>query len=235
MNTEEFFTAHQACQYQYPEFPSHLSTDEQRASWILFESGIPYLALDIDGPWQTMYQEALSLDSEFVAHRGDGAGWSSLCVHGTAAKETMSYNAYPQYANLPDQSVPYRWTEIQDLCPVTVDYFKNYFPFTTYTRLRYMKLAAGGSIPPHNDGTGTKMVAINIALNNPAGCEMVIEHVGIVPFKSTGGAVAFNNCHNHAVRNLSPVHRYHMIVHGMWSPVYEQAVVRSYKKSLEFK
>ena len=66
MNTEEFFLAHQDHQYQYPDFPEQLQTDGQRANWILMESGIPYLPLDIAGPWTEMYQEAVTLDSEFV-------------------------------------------------------------------------------------------------------------------------------------------------------------------------
>jgi hypothetical protein len=91
-----------------------------------------------------------------------------------------------------------------------------------------MRLAPGGSIPPHNDGPSHRLVVINISLNNPSGCDMVLENVGIVPFNPHGGAMAFNNSHNHIVVNRSSQVRYHMIVHGVWDDQYNHDLVRSY-------
>jgi Aspartyl/Asparaginyl beta-hydroxylase len=233
VNTQEFFDLYKNSTYDFPKIPDECDTVGKQAEWIIFHSGVPYVPLEIEGPWEFMLAEARGLDAEFVRHRGDGDGWSSLCVHGVGAYKTMSANSYPEYADMPDNQVPYDWTEIVNRCPVTVDYFKNKFPWKSYNRLRFMKLAPGGWIPPHNDGTHHRLVVVNISLNNPEGCDMVLENVGIVPFKNTGGAMAFNNCHNHIVQNLSNEPRYHMIVHGVWAPEYKQILVDSYRKLLD--
>jgi hypothetical protein len=233
MDTADFFDQHRNDTFDFPSIPQYLTDIYQQASWIIFSSGIPYLPLAIDGPWKIMHQEALSLSDEFVAHRSDGAGWSSLCIHGISASHTMSASSYPEYINIPDDQVPYIWTEIQDRCPITVQYFRDVFPYDKYTRLRYMKLAAGGYIPPHTDGPGNRMTAVNISLNTPVGCEMVMESVGVVPFRDTGGAIAFNNTRTHSVRNLSAVDRYHIIVHGIWTDRYAKLVVDSYQRLLD--
>jgi len=44
--------------------------------WIIKESGLPWLKLDITFPYEEMLQEAISLKDMFVAHRdqdGDAA------------------------------------------------------------------------------------------------------------------------------------------------------------------
>ena len=234
MTLDEFFQQNQDKSYQFCPIPKNLNKTRQQGRWIIFESRIPYLPLDIAGPWKEMYAEALALDSEFVTHRSDGAGWSSLCIHGLSAQQTESPDRYPEYAGLTDQEIPYRWTEIADRCPVTANYFKTQFPYERYARLRYMKLAPGGTIPPHADGASDKPItAINIALNNPLGCVMVQKDTGVVPFEDSGGAILFNNTRVHAVRNASSVDRYHIIVHGQWSEDYYDLVVRSYNKLLE--
>jgi len=230
----DFFNQNQNKTYKFSKIPADLTESWQQAQWIMTVSQIPYLPLDISGPWKEMYQEALALDSEFQTHRSDGDGWSSLCIHGLSAKQTESPDQYTEYANLPDNDLPYTWTEIIDRCPVTAEYFKNNFPFDKYARLRYMKLAVGGEIPPHVDGKRTNPLnAINIALNNPSGCQMVQEDSGTVPFSDLGGAILFNNTWTHAVRNTGPIDRYHIIVHGMWNREFNNIVVQSYKKLLE--
>lgn len=228
-----FFDQHRNSQFQFPPVPAEFQDMHSQANWIIFKSGIPYLPLTIEGPWQEMYAEALALDNEFVTHRSDGEGWSSLSIHGLSAKQTLSHDEYPEYANTCIDQAPYAWTEIQDRCPVTVNFFKKQFPFTRYYRVRYMRLAPGGTIPPHSDGPGNRMLAVNFALNQPAGCEMVMENVGVVPFKDTGGAIAFNNTRNHAVQNLSLTPRYHIIAHGLWDHRYSRLLVNSYHQLLK--
>lgn len=229
MDIDEFIAKNRNARWAFTPIPKEHTNVYSQANWIINDSHAPYVPLDIDGPWVEMLAEAQGLEDEFVVHRGDGGGWSSLCVHGVSAKRTMTADSYPE---LNDVAVKYTWTEIADRCPVTVDYFKNKFPWNNYQRLRYMRLAPGGYIPPHNDGPRNTLAVVNISLNNPLGCEMVLENVGVVPFKDTGGAMAFNTTHNHVVKNSSNIPRYHMIVHGMWKSQYNELIVRSYNRLL---
>ena len=196
MELEEFYNNNLNLTYSFPKEFEHKTT--------------PYLPLLIDGPWKEMLEEAKSVDHMFVPHRDDySVGWASLCIHGYGATKTDSDQTYPEHAGQ-----EHSWTEVADLCPITAEYFKNEFPYGCYQRLRYMRLSPGGYITPHNDADDWSLCAVNISLNNPKDCNMVMEGVGVVPFKDSGGAMAFNTSYNHCVWNRSNETRYHIIVHG---------------------
>lgn len=204
--------------------PGHLS------NWILKDCRAHWLNILIDAPYAEMLEEARSLKDHFVQHRDDQSeGWRSLTVHGVASHITN----VPEMHGLNSNEVTYQWTEIAHLCPVTVDYFKNIFPYREYHRLRFMLVEPQGYIMPHSDNQSTFLgAAVNISLNNPAGCRLVTTG-GAVPFKDTGSAFLFNNHYDHAVYNDSNEDRFHIIVHGVWTSKWEELVVRSYRAALE--
>ena len=206
--------------------------EDLTAEWILNKSHIPYLSLSLtDVPYRDMLAEAGSLDSLFVEHRSnDSQGWSSLCIHGISSQHTDHYAVYPEYAHLTNDTVPYDWTEIKHRCPVTVEYFKNLFPYNVYHRIRFMKLDPGGYILPHSDSSDLSLRAVNLSLNNPVGCNFVFEKYGIVPFNNSGSAFLVANGYKHSVWNLSHEPRYHIIVHGYAiTKSFYDLVVKSYK------
>ena len=226
MSLTEFYNLHKNKTYIHPD-------RSQFEDIINNNHRIPYLSLKLDGPWKQMLAEAQALDHMFVGHRDtEGSnGWSSLCVHGLGAQKTDAPNSYPEYQGIDYDDLPFDWTEIATSCPVTVDYFRNTFPYARYDRLRFMRLAPGGYIVPHNDSNLHSLFAVNISLNNPDGCEMVLEDIGVVPFSNNGGAIAFNNSHNHMVWNQSLTPRYHMIIHGTWDSRYYQVLEDSYPQN----
>ena len=195
----------------------------------LFQSRAPYLELILDAPYSEMLQEARALKDRFVRHRPqDGQGWRSLCIHGISAEKTGTPGEY----GYTDEQAPYVWTEIAPLCPVTVDYFKNKFPYQNYDRIRFMLLEPGGYITPHSDNPESFLgSAVNISLNNPPGCRLVTTS-GEVPFKDTGSAFLFNTNYVHAVHNDSQQDRFHIIVHGTFATEWRQIVRRSYRQAL---
>jgi hypothetical protein len=230
MQTEliNFYKKNENIEYHYPK------KDNASKHWITIESGIPYLLLNLQGvPYLDMLQEAQSLDHLFVPHRDSEShsGWSSLCIHGISSQHTNHFKIYPEYQDLTEDKIPYQWTEIQNRCPVTVDYFKNYFPYDVYHRLRYMKLAPGGFITPHCDHTEVCLNAVNISLNNPSGCEFVFEDQGRIPFSNAGSTFLIANGIKHSVWNRSNIPRYHIIVHGYptkKSSNFDNTIVDSY-------
>ena len=204
-------------------------------NWIVNESNLPWLQLDITFPFEKMYEEAVALKDEFVKHRDqDGVGgyrhkgWRSLCIHGIDAYKT---NHYEQYGYKSNNETPYKWTEISDRCPVTTNFFKNDFPFSRYFRLRFMLLEPGGYITPHVDTFDSKLSPINMALNHPKGSLMKMSgHKGYVPFKP-GVAMLLDVGNEHAYINNSDEDRYHIIVHGAKTKDYEKLVETSYEKN----
>ena len=203
-------------------------------SWVVNESKLAWLELDIDFPYDEMYEEAKAIKHLFVKHRDqDGAGsyrhkgWRSLCIHGIDSDKT---NHYEQYGYTSNKETPYKWTEIADMCPITTKFFKEVFPYKTYYRLRFMLLEPGGFITPHKDTDEHKLSPINIALNHPKGCLMKMDgHEGYVPFKP-GSAMLLDVGNTHAYINKSNEDRYHMIIHGVKTKQFEELVVRSYEK-----
>ena len=100
-------------------------------SWIVNESNIPWLELDIEYPYDKMYEEAKAIKHLFVKHRDqDGLaeyrhkGWRSLCIHGIDSDKT---NHYEQYGYKSNKEAPYKWTEIADMCPITTNFLKRSF------------------------------------------------------------------------------------------------------------
>lgn len=212
---------------EYPPVPDDLVEPWQRADWIFRHSNAPWLKLLIDAPFKDMLAEARALRHRFVRHReGDGEGWMSLCVHGISAEMTDSHQAY----NIDAADAVYDWTDIADQCPVTVDYFKNHFPYKKYQRLRFMLMEPGGYIMPHSDNKQSNVgAAVNFSLNHPPRCRMVTER-GVLPFEDSGSVFLFNNHYMHAVVNDDTEERYHMIVHGEWDPVrWNEIVCKSYE------
>ena len=197
--------------------------------------GLPWLELDIKFPYEEMLEEAKAIRHRFVAHRAnDGSGgykhkgWHSLCIHGLSAEKT---NHYAEYGYTKQEDCPYVWTDICEQCPVTYNYFKNIFPYSSYNRLRFMLLEPGGFITPHNDCHQNKLSPINMALNHPKSCMMKMKgHDGYVPFKP-GKALLLNVTNEHAYVNKSNEDRYHIIVHGSVTENFKELVIRSYEKN----
>ena len=220
--------------FKLPPIPESLGNDLiKQFEWIANQSNTPWLEIiGVNPPYKEMVAEAQGLKDMFVYHRGlenGHNGWRSLAIHGIEATKT---NVAEEYG-LNSREVEYHWTEIQDRCPVTTEYFKNQFPYRRYQRLRFMLLEAGGFIAPHTDNAVSSLTsAINISLNNPTDCRLTTT-VGTIPFKDQGSTFLFNNHYQHAVHNNSDTDRYHMIVHGEWkSPEWQQLVVNSYKRAL---
>jgi hypothetical protein len=208
---QDFFYQNENLQYQLPP-----KLENYNSHQIHKNSKLAFLPLQIAAPFSEMLKEAQSVDHLFVNHRNSEShrGWSSLCIHGISPQHTDSYKSYDDYKNMEEKDVPYHWTEIADQCPVTADFFKNYFPYSVYHRLRFMRLEPNGFILPHVDNTNTELTAINISLNNPQECKFVFENVGTVPFKNDGSIIIIANGVRHAVWNRSNEIRYHIIVHG---------------------
>jgi hypothetical protein len=201
------------------------------AKWIEYDSLIPWLKLDLKIPHKEMLSEAKACHNDFVPHRSDhNRGWSSLCIHGISSAHTEDYNRYGFQSR---EDFKYHWTEIAERCPVTVQWLKEQWPMGEFDRVRYMLLNPEGLIFPHNDMDGKRgLSAVNIALNQPDGCEMIFEKYGKVPWRE-GDVRRLDVGVNHSVYNGSKDHRYHIIVHGRvgdsWK-TWNRLIVRSFLK-----
>ena len=179
----------------------------------VFDSDWPFLKIDFKANFEKMHQECIRNDHLFVGHRQKDKhlsysheGWSALTLHGIRPDATEHYDQY----GLSEPN--YEWTEACKYFPTCVEFLKK-LGYETYDRVRIMRLAPGGYIMPHSDGEGRIFGPLNIAINNPDGCNFYFQDWGRVPFKQgTGFFLDIGNIHD--VYNDSDEPRYHFIVHG---------------------
>jgi hypothetical protein len=231
-----------------PQFPD--TARFRKVKWITHESDIPWLVLDTpEFDWEACYQEAMAVRHEAVQHRPNDydendpddyghRGWSSLTLHGLAKDVSQHWDSKDVIAkgyNFKDDleaRAAYHWTEIADKCPKTVEMIKSIPGYMSFDRVRFMYLEPGGYITPHIDGNHNRLGPVNVALNNPVGCEFkMIQDNAYVPWKP-GRTIKLNVGHTHSVMNDSDELRVHMIVHGVYGGKdYEDIILKSWAKT----
>jgi len=192
-----------------PNILKKLNAHRPNAEWIKTKSGLPYLPLEVNVPTSDIAEEWDKVKHMAVRHRDSDAfmryknqGWFGLTLYGVNATHT-EHSTKKHY-----------WTEISNQCPRTCDFFKSTFYENNFEgRIRFMLLEPRGYILPHKDRERAGLSEVNISINNPTGCEFMIENKGTVPFKK-GSAVLLDLSNKHWVVNDSDEPRLHMIYHG---------------------
>jgi hypothetical protein len=208
-------------QYKLPDY-----NPKANFNWIKCQSGLPWLHLTIDVPYEEIIKELESIQSLLVPHRdnyGEHQGWKSFCIHGKSFDATRENEHY-------NDSRPYIWTsEAKQYLPQTVKYFCTKWPEVSFYRLRVMLLEPGGYVSIHSDSDQSTLTAINIAITQPVGCNFVMEKYGSVPFE-VGSAFWLDLSNRHTVFNNSGQPRWHLIVHQSFDNTnFQQLVVNSYQ------
>ena len=194
-------------QHQYP--------DMFDPKWTIMESGWPWLKLSSlnNQPFGEMLKEAEALIDDFKPHREDyGQGWRSLTLHGLN-EDTQSLGQYSEDRNQVLSQLD--WTWVADKCPATKKFLEEVWPAEFLNRVRFMLVEPGGYVLPHRDRPDDqkRLSVCNISLNNPEGCEFVMDGFGKVPFDNNGSAFLMDISNFHSVWNRSDKPRIHMIVH----------------------
>lgn len=177
----------------------------------ILKSELTNLKLDIEFPYQEMYNEIEPFFDNFIVHRAkySNDGWKSLVLHGTGVYDT----SHSKTQNKWEQGKSLSWTPMADICEVAYNFFEKVWPQTKHKRIRWMLLEPGGKIFPHKDSNDNMLGdAVNFSLNQPEGCDFILDGKKI-PWKA-GEARLLNLSHLHSVENNSNERRVHMIYHG---------------------
>jgi Aspartyl/Asparaginyl beta-hydroxylase len=179
------------------------------ADWILKESGVPYLRLNINVPTDKILAEWDKVKSQAVLHRNDDVygplknkGWHSLVLYGVDDSATAQTEGV------------FSWTDSSKLCTNTVSWLKETFQIDQNTRrIRFMLLEPGGFIVLHKDRDESALYEVNIAIDHPDECIFRFKNYGTVPFKS-GQSYIMDISKEHFVVNRSDKPRLHIIAHA---------------------
>jgi hypothetical protein len=190
------------------------------------DSKLPYLMFDVNMPVENILQEISQAQDNFYNHREDQSkGWSSLVMHGQGDEFTNA----PMFYDIQEEDAVFDWTNASNSIPSLKQWLLEQNYFIDFDRIRIMSVAPGGYIESHRDYDKSRLGPINIAINNPEGCEFVMEDVGVVPFKQNKGAW-LDLSNKHSVRNNSNEHRYHIILHGGKTTEFKKQAYENYRK-----
>lgn len=186
----------------------------------------PYLRIPMEFDHQACYQEALAAADQFVEHRNykthsDGSPkWKSLALRALDGDHTKTLY-HKDYGVNSDPN--YQMTEMAERFPETLSFLNQLTDIQQCERIRFMLLEPHAKIDVHTDAPGGRaVVACNVALNMPEGCEFLMEtnpdgslnsFSKKVPFVD-GSVMLVNVAKYHFVENKSDIPRVHMIVHG---------------------
>lgn len=197
----------------------------QNYDYVVKESKLGFLPLDIEIPYTTINKEINVVDNLFVDHREDegNIGWQGFCIYGKSYDATRGDEYYH------DNRISTWTNEALEFMPNTVNFFKNNWFNNSFNRIRIMKLLPSGYINLHADNElPGALGAVNIAIDNPKENLFAMDNHGIIPFKN-GKAIMLNVAYKHAVINESKQPRYHIIVHhNSVTESFKTCVINSY-------
>ena len=202
------------------------TAEELKHYEFILRSGLTNLLLDIEFPYQAMYDEVSLMFDKFVTHRSyDSEGWKSLTLYGAGSDITVSTD------NSDYRS--YSWTDVSKQLPASRSFFEKTFVCKPSRRIRFMMLEPNGYIAEHKDfKTNTLDSAVNFSLNHPTDCEWYLNDY-LIPW-SAGQARLLNLTNKHYVMNKSNERRIMMIYHGLQenkdNPEWKRLVIKSFNK-----
>lgn len=186
----------------------------------------PFVELDVEFDHAAAFAEAMALADRFVTYQSDPtygvAGWRGLALQALDGDPTRVATTDDDAGVYQDQS-RYRRTAIAALCPITMSLLERLIDFDHCRTVSFLMLEPGARITVHVDGEGPPVIrSVNIALNMPEGCRLVIDcnadgsdnpYTHTVPFRP-GSAFMLNVAKYHYVINDSDVPRIHVIARG---------------------
>ena len=97
----------------------------EKARWILRQTDLPWLQLDMPFNVDLWKQQALEAEPYYQEYReSESRGWHSCCLHGLAVDKPLTADNYGH----DEYNAPYTYTELADRTPAITDFWKNQFP-----------------------------------------------------------------------------------------------------------
>ncbi len=206
-------------------------------NWIIRESNIPFLKLDMEVPVEKILQEILKVKESATGQSGNAA-WKGAVLHGLSTDKPRPAKFYG-YSN--EDEAPYVWTDVVEKTPFTKKWIEDTLPYSRLYRVKMNLLEPGGEIGPHVD---SKKSILGVSdLTSP-------EHVTYVTFAiewpkevifnvgnyrmpiQTGDVYLVNFSNLHEVYNKTDKDRYSIIVMAKFddSEEWRKLVEKSYLK-----
>ncbi len=207
-----------------PDYPHRARAAEAEVDRHLDHT--PFIELDVAFDHAGAFAEAMALSDRFVTYQSDPTygvtGWRGLALQALDGDETRVATTDGDADVYQDQS-RYRLTDVAGQCPITMSLLDRLLELEHCRTVSFLMLEPGARIVVHVDGEGPPVIrSVNVALNMPSGCRLVIDcnadgsdnpYTRTVPFRE-GNVFALNVAKYHYVVNDSAVPRIHVVARG---------------------
>lgn len=206
------------------------------SEWIINESGIPWLELDINVPSKELLNEIepffnklvpfcsnISTKSETYKAKNEQAkrlnveecvkSWEFITLYGIGSSIVSRQDDYDYFK---DKNVSHKWTSVGEKCPLHKKIIEDIFILDDDITIMYAVLKPGGFTTPHTDKDkdssemGTKLTSLTLMVNNPKKCIFSYENWGKIPIKQ-GKFYLLNVSYFHTTHNKSNKNRFHLM------------------------
>lgn len=218
------------------DFTSFTPTSE----WIVKESGIPWLELDLEIPKEEMFLEIDLLRNDLISncsnvskdspayeareeykqkHNTDKTDnkWKFITLYGI---DSFIIEDSFNYSDI--KTNHYNWTNAGDRCPVHKEFIDRNFNLGNDFYIKYAVLEPGGYTLPHCDcgcfsvgdsnyQPGSELYALTFMVKNAPGNIFNFYQFGDIPIRE-GKGFLLNVDYFHCTHNKSKENRYHMMI-----------------------
>lgn len=205
------------------------------AEWIVKESRMPWLELDINTPHNELINEIkqfsenlipfcsnISKESETYQSRDAQAkrlqvdkcvkDWEFITLYGIGSNIVSRKE---DYTSLNKINVSHKWTDAGNKCPLHKKIIEDTFILDNDITIMYAVLRPGGFCTPHTDADKDSdkknvLTSLTLMTYNPSGSIFFFENWGKIPIKQ-GKMYLLNVAYYHATINNSNENRYHLM------------------------
>jgi len=208
---------------------------KQTPQWIIKESSLPWLELDLQAPYEKLYNEIVSQKDKLiefcsnipkdaisaqcrareskrhnVTHCVDK--WKFITLWGVDSHIVDNVYNYPELAGKENK---HKWTDVGLACPEHVKFIEENFKLDDDITIKYAVLEPGGFLTPHSDALDLsnpnyELSSLTLMTHNPKECNFFFETFGELPI-SNGRLYLLDVDYYHATWNRSNENRYHLM------------------------
>lgn len=209
--------------------------DKKSAQWVIKESGLPWLELDLQAPADILYKEIDAHKDRLIefcsnipkdavsaqcrererkrlnAKKADDK-WKFVTLWGVESHYVDYKYNYPELAG---KELKHKWTDVGMACPEHRKFIEDNFYLDDDILIKYAVLEPGGFLNPHTDALDAakqnfELSSLTLMTHNPKECLFHFENFGPIPI-TEGRLYLLDVDYYHTTWNRSNENRYHLM------------------------
>lgn len=210
-------------------------SDKKTEKWVIKESGLPWLELDLQTPAKDLYNEIHQHKDKLIefcsnippdavsakcrererkrlnAKKADDK-WKFVTLWGIDSHIIDYKYNYPE---LEGRDTTHKWTDVGMACPIHRKFIEDNFYLDNDIMIKYAVLEPGGFLNPHTDALDSEnpnfeLSSLTLMTYNPKDCIFYFKDFGPIPI-TEGRLYLLDVDYYHTTWNRSNENRYHLM------------------------